>query len=41
MWHKVREFWNNRKLKFEGQYLNGEKNGNCKEFDEKGRLEFK
>ena len=28
---KVKEYWNNGELKFEGEYLNGERHG--KEFD--------
>ena len=28
------------KLEFEGEYLNGEKNGNGKEYDEDGKLKF-
>ena len=29
-----------KKVKFEGEYLNGKKNGKGKEFDEKGELMF-
>ena len=37
----VKEYWNDGKLKFEGEYLNGKRNGKGKEYDfYKGKLEF-
>ena len=37
---KVREYWNNGKLKFEGGYLNGKNNGKGKEYERNGSLIF-
>ena len=37
---KVKEYNNNGKLAFEGEYLNYKKNGKGKEFDYNGTLEF-
>ena len=36
---KIKEYYGNSKLKFEGEYLNGEKNGKGKEYDN-GNLIF-
>ena len=36
----VREYYYNGKIKFEGEYLNGKKNGKVKEFYENGQLKF-
>ena len=35
---KVKEYYDNGKLKFEGEYLNGKKNGKGKEYDRYGKL---
>ena len=37
---KRREYFNNGKLAFEGEYLNGKKNGNIKEYYYDGKLAF-
>ena len=37
---KGKEYYDNGKLKFEGEYLNGEKNGKGKEYDDNGNLKF-
>jgi len=37
---KVKEYYDNEKLKFEGEYLNGEKNGKGKEYFKSGILRF-
>ena len=36
----VKEYWDNGKLKFEGEYLNGKRNGKGKEYYENGKLKF-
>ena len=36
----VKEYYDNGKLKYEGEYLNREKNGKGKEYHENGRLKF-
>ena len=36
----VKEYYGNGKLKFEGKYINGEKNGKGKEYHENRRLKF-
>ena len=36
---KVKEYWNG-KLRFEGEYLNGKRNGKGKEYDYNGKIEF-
>ena len=36
---KVKEYWNNGKLLFEGEYLNGKRNGKGKEYND-GKLVF-
>ena len=36
----VKEYYKNNKLSFEGEYLNGEKNGKGKEYNDKGILVF-
>ena len=38
---KVKELDRDDKLKFEGEYLNGQKNGKGKEFNEDSSLKFK
>ena len=35
---KVKEYWHNDLLKFEGEYLNGLRNGKGKEYNWKGKL---
>ncbi len=37
---KRKEYYNNDKLKFEGEYANGKRNGKGKEYNLKGKLEF-
>ena len=37
---KVKEYYYDDKLKFEGEYLNGERNGKGKEYDYNGKLRF-
>jgi len=37
---KGKEYYNDGKLKFEGEYLNGNRNGKGKEYDYHGKLEF-
>ena len=37
---KVKEFYDNSKLKFVGEYLNGRRNGKGKEYDLDGKLKF-
>ena len=37
----IKEYYDNGKLKFEGEYLNGEKNGKGKKYYENGKLKFK
>ena len=37
---KVKEYWDNDELKFEGEYLNGEINGKGKEYFEYGNLKY-
>ena len=37
---KGKEYYENGKLKFEGEYLNGEKHGKGKEYYENGKLRF-
>ena len=38
---KVKEYyWLNGKLKYEGEYLNGQRNGKVKEYNYKGKLIF-
>ena len=37
---KIKEYYGNSKLKFEGEFFNGEKNGKGKEYYENGRLKF-
>ena len=37
---KGKEYYDNGKLKFEGEYLNGERNGKGKEYYWNGKLEF-
>ena len=45
IWNKngkahIKEYNNNGKLKFEGEYLNGQRIGNGKEFNDNGKLIF-
>ena len=35
-----REYYQNGKLRFEGEYLNGKRNGKGKEYDLDGKLKF-
>ena len=35
---KVKEYYDNGKIKFEGEYLNGKRNGKGKEYDEDNKL---
>ena len=37
---KVKEYYDNGKLDFEGEYLNGKRNGKGKEYYYNGQLEF-
>ena len=37
---KIKEFYNNGKLEFKGDYINGERNGKGKEYFKNGKLEF-
>ena len=37
---KEKEYYFNGKLKFEGEYYNGQINGKCKEFNDNSRLIF-
>ena len=37
---KEKEYYDNGKLKFEGEYLNNERNGNGKEYNENGHILF-
>ena len=37
---KIKEYHYNGNLKFEGEYLNGERNGNGKEYYNNGNLKF-
>ena len=37
---KVKEYYNNCRLRFEGEYLNGKKNGKAKVYDIDGQLQF-
>ena len=37
---KIREYYDNGKIKFEGEYLNDVRNGKGKEYDQKGRIKF-
>ena len=37
---KVKEYYDNGKLKFEGEYLNGKRNGKGKEYNYDGKLIF-
>ena len=34
---KKKEYYSNGKLKYEGEYLNGERHGKGKEYDSEGR----
>ena len=36
----IREYYDNGKLKFEGNHLNGERNGKGKEYNDNGKLKF-
>ena len=36
----IKEYYDNGKLEFEGEYLNGERNGKGKEYNYYGKLEF-
>ena len=36
----MKEYNNNGQLEFEGEYINGEKNGKGKEYDDDGNLIF-
>ena len=36
----VKEYYYNCKLRFEGKYLNGERNGKGKEYYDNGKLKF-
>ena len=38
---KIKEFDDNFKLIFEGEYLNGKRNGKGKEFDQNGKVFMK
>ena len=38
---KRKEFYDDGELKFEGEYLNGKRNGKGKEYYENGKLKFK
>ena len=37
---KVKEYWDNDKLRFEGEYLNRKRHGKGKEYDYDGKLKF-
>ena len=37
---KGKEYYNNARLKFEGDYLKGKRNGKGKEYDKNGELIF-
>jgi len=37
---KVKEYYDNGILKFEGEYLNGQINGKGKEYNDDGKLKF-
>ena len=37
---KGKEYYDNGKIKFEGDYLNGKRNGKGKEFDFDGKLKY-
>ena len=39
-WNGKEYYYDNGKLKFEGEYLNGKRNGKGKEYDYDGNLEF-
>jgi len=36
----VKEYYDDGKIEFEGEYLNGERNGKGKEYNKNGKLEF-
>ena len=36
----IKEYYDNGKLKFEGDYINGERNGKGKEYYDNGKLKF-
>ena len=40
MYWNMKEYYNNGELMFEGEYLNGKRNGKGKEYDYNGKLEF-
>ena len=36
----MKEYYDDGKIEFEGEYLNGERNGKGKEYNKNGKLEF-
>ena len=36
----MRNYYNNGEIEFEGEYINGERNGKGKEFNYNGKLKF-